>query len=372
MDLGFTSEQDALRKSVAEFLSKECPYETVKDIEDSEEGYSAKLWKKIAKLGWMEMILPEEYGGFGDPYTNLIIIMEEIGKQAFPSPFMSTVIQCGLAIIEGGNDQQKKELLKKIADGKHIMALAQFEEEASYLDCGINMPAEPKGNDFVLNGIKMFVSDANIADQLIVAARVPDIGTTLFLVDAKDPGIICSKLPTIAKDNCCELNFKDVVVSKDAILGSPGEGYEILERTANKAVSAKCAEMIGGCKVSIDITAQYAKNRVQYGKPIGGFQAIQHYMADMLLAYDTVYNYLYKVAWMIDTGRECSTEVSALKGLVNENYKFISERAVQIHGGVGTTREFDIGLFYRRAKAFEFALGDTYHHFEKVAQGLGL
>ncbi len=372
MDMGFTSEQEILRKSVAEFLSKECPYERVKELEESQEGYSAKLWKKIAELGWLEMILPEEYGGFGDPFTNIVIILEEIGKAAFPSPFFSTIIQCGLIILEGGSDEQKRSLLGQIAEGNLIMALARYEEDASYLKSGINIQAVGSGNGYILNGTKMFVNDANIAQKLIVAARTEDSGITLFLVDTKDPGIVISKIPTIAMDNSCEVVFKDVSISGENTIGKSGMGWEILEKVSEKAAVAKSAEMIGGCKAAIDMTAGYAKKRIQYGKPIGGFQIIQHYMANMLLGYDTSFNYLYKVAWMIDEGMPCAREASALKAQVNEQYKFITERSVQIHGGVGTTREFNPGLFYRRAKAFEYAEGDTDHHYEKVAQGLGL
>jgi len=369
MDLSFSSEQDILRKSVTEFLTKECPYEKVKELEESEEGYSPKLWKKMAELGWLEMILPEDLGGFGDPFLNIVIILEEIGKASYPSPYFSTVIQCGLILVEAGSDAQKKELLKKIADGKLIMAYAQYEEEGSYLASGINMSAKLSGDEYVLNGTKMFVNDAIVADKLIVAAKA-DQGITLFLVDAKASGVACSKIPTIAMDASSEVVFDNVKVSKNDVIGEPGKGWEIIESVSTKLVVAKCAEMLGGCKKSIDMTADYAKQRVQYGKPIGGFQIIQHYMANMLLAYETCNNYLYKVVWMIDETVECAQQVSALKAQVNEAYKYISERGVQIHGGVGTSREFDIGLFYRRAKAFEFMMGDTDHHYEKIAEAL--
>ncbi len=371
MDLSFNSEQEILRKSVAEFLAKECPFDVVKDIEDSESGYLPKVWKKIAKLGWLEMMLPEEYGGFGDSFANMLIILEEMGKHAFVSPFMSTVIKCGYTIIEGGSDAQKKGLLKKIANGKLIMALAQYEEEASYLESGIQMSAELTGDQYVLNGTKMFVLDANISEKLIVTARTKE-GVTLFIVNAKDAGIACTKMRGIGKDNICELIFNNVKVSKDNVLGEVGKGWEILEKALVKITLAKCAEMVGGCKSCIDMTAEYAKNRVQYGKPIGGFQVIQHYLADMLVAYDTSFNYMYKVAWMVDENMNCSHEVSAMKAQVNEKFKYISERSVQIFGGVGTTREFDIGLFYRRAKAYEFDLGDSEYHYELIAQKLGL
>ncbi|MBT7155613.1 MAG: acyl-CoA/acyl-ACP dehydrogenase [Deltaproteobacteria bacterium] len=372
MNLDYTKEQDMLRKSVDEFLSKECPFDDVREIEDSESGFSAAKWKKMAKLGWMELYFPEEYGGLGDPFGDVAIIMEEMGKKAFPSPFFSTVIQCGLILLAGGSDKQKKELLPKIAAGKLIMSLAQLEEEGSYRATGINLPAQRTAGGFILNGIKMFAMDANIADKLIVAARVVEEGIALFLVDAKDPGINYTKMDAIGKDNLCRVTFKDVKVGDGDLIGGVGEGWEILEQMAQKATLAKCAEMLGGCAESIEMTNAYAKQREQYSTPIGGFQAIQHYMADMQIAYDTSLYYMQKVAWMMDEGMDTTKELSALKAQVNEKFKFITERAVQIHGGIGTTREFNIGLFYRRAKAHEYIMGDTDYHYAKLAEALEL
>ena len=368
MNLDFTSEQEMLRKSVAEFLNKECPLEVVKDIEDSEKGFDPKIWKKMAELGWMELYYPEEYGGYGDSLLDIVIIMEEMGKTALPSPYFSTVIQCGLTLLEGASEDQKKDLLPKIANGKLIMAMAQYDESGSYSETGVNMPAEANGENYVLNGKKMFAMDANIADKIIVAARVKDAGVTLFLVDAKSPGLTISKMPTIGMDNCCELILKDVTVPAKDLIGKPGEGWAILERMFPKATIAKCAEMSGGCKQTIDMTAKYAKQRVQYDKPIGGFQAIQHYMANMYLGYETCSNYLYEVCTLCEDGDDVSQKVHSLKAKFNQQFKFITERGVQIHGGVGTTREFNMGVYYRKAAAAEYILGDTNYHFAKLAE----
>lgn len=370
MDLNFTSEQDMLRDSAAKFLANECPYAKVKELEESEEGYSPELWQQVAELGWPGLLFPEEYGGYGGQFMDLVVIMEEMGKMVFPSPFFSTVIQCGLTIMEGGTEDQKKDLLSQIAEGSLIMALAHYEEDGSYTEVGINMAAEAKGDEYVLNGTKMFVLDANIAGKLIVAANAGNEGITLFLVETSDPGLTITKMPTIAMDNSCEVIFKDVKVPKENILGSPGNGWEVLEKMNTKAAVAKAAEMVGGCKVCIDMTSGYAKERVQYEKPIGGFQIIQHYMANMLMAYDTIYNYLYRVAYLIDEGEEFSLEASVLKARVNENFKFISDRAVQIHGGIGTTREYDVALFFRKVKSWEFMCGDTDFHADNVIDKL--
>ncbi len=372
MDFDFTSEQNMLRETASKFFARECPSGKVKELEESDAGYSPEFWKKMAELGWLGVMFPEEYGGFGGQIIDTAIIMEEMGKAAFPSPYFSTVIQCAMMILHCGSEAQKKELLPKISDGSLIMAFAQYETDGSYLPDGIKLEARRDGNSYILNGTKMFVMDANIADKMIVMARATDAGITMFLADAGGKGISISKMPAIGMDNVCEVIFKDVKIPSESVIGVPGKGREILAERESAIIAAKCAEMIGGCKKSIDITANYAKERTQYGAPIGGFQIIQHYMANMLLAYDTVWNYLYRVVWMIDEGIECVKEASALKAKVNENYKFITERGVQIHGGVGTSREFDIGLFYRRAKSFEYIAGDTDYHYERIAAGLGL
>ncbi|MBW2092935.1 MAG: acyl-CoA/acyl-ACP dehydrogenase, partial [Deltaproteobacteria bacterium] len=261
MNLDFTSEQEILRDSAAKFLANECPYDKVKELEETAEGYSPELWGKMAELGWLGLLFPEEYEGYGGQFIDLVIIQEEIGKAAFPSPFFSTVIQCGVIILEGGSEEQKKELLGQITEGSLIMALAQYESEGSYLSSGIKMKAEADGDHYVLNGTKMFVMDANICDKLIVAANEADKGISLFLVDAKDPGLTITKIPTIGKDNNCEVILKDVRVPQENMIGSPGDGWELLEKMNAKAAVAKAAEMVGSCKACIDITSDYAKQR---------------------------------------------------------------------------------------------------------------
>jgi alkylation response protein AidB-like acyl-CoA dehydrogenase len=370
MNLDFTSEQEMLRDSASKFFANECPYDRVKELEETEAGYSPGLWQKMAELGWQGLIFPEEYGGYDAPFMDLVILSEEMGKAVCPSPFFSTVIQCGLTLLEGGTENQKKELLPKIAEGILIMALAHYEADGSYLPSGVQMRAETREGHYLLNGAKLFVAEANLCEKLIVVARTDNGGPTLFLVEANDPGIMITKMSTICKDNLCEVTFKDIAVDKDRVIGSVGKGWEILETVEAKAAVVKAAEMVGGCRACIDITAAYAKQREQYGMPIGGFQIIQHYMANMLIRYDVSVNYLYQVAWMVDEGLDFVTEASALKASVNEHYKFISERAVQIHGAIGTSREADIALFYRKAKSYEYVCGDSDYHYEKVIQNL--
>ncbi|MDY7033521.1 MAG: acyl-CoA dehydrogenase family protein [Thermodesulfobacteriota bacterium] len=377
MNLDFNEDQEILRSSAKSFAEKECPKDTVRKIEESEEGYSPDIWKKMAELGWMGIAFPEEYGGYGGDFMNLIVLMEEIGRNILPSPFFSTVVLSGLTILEGGTEEQKTEYLSKIAAGEIIMALALYESNTSYNASGITVTASSKDDGYVINGTKLFVADANIADCLLVATRTeetanPEEGVTLFFVDAKASGITCTKMPTMGADNMCEVILDNVTVSKDAVLGNAGNGWDVLKKSSEKAIMAKCAEMVGGMEASLEMTNAYAKERVQYGNPIGKYQAIQHFLANMWIKVDTSKNILYEASWMVGENIPCSKKVSAAKNWINEGYKFVTERGIQIHGGIGTTREGDIGLYYRRAKAAELMLGDTNHHLEQVAKEMGL
>ncbi|MBT4267718.1 MAG: acyl-CoA/acyl-ACP dehydrogenase [Deltaproteobacteria bacterium] len=370
MNLDFSKEQKMIRDEALAFLKKECPYERVKELEETAEGYDPKMWKKMADLGWLALMFPESYGGDGGQFIDTAIIMEALGSMVSPSPFFSTIIQCGLVLLEGGSEEQKKKLIPEISDGKLIMSLAQYEEHASYSVSDVTLTAEAEADGFRLNGTKMFVMDANIAHKLIVAAKTGDGEISLFLVDTNVGGVTIDKVPTIALDNNCVVTFENVSVPKENMMGDPGAAIAVLEKANQKAAVAKAAEMLGGCKASIDMTVAYAKERMQYGKPIGGFQAIQHFIANMLIAYDTNYNYLYRVICMVDEGEDFATEAYALKANVNDAYKFISERGVHIHGGIGTTREGDAGLFFRKVKAHEYICGDSATLYDAVFENL--
>ena len=371
MDFSFTSDQDMLRDSIAEFLKKESPFELVKEIQDSDEGYSAKLWKKMARLEWMGVCFPEAYGGFEDPYVSLLIIIEEMGKRMFPSPFVSTIVQCGLMILEYGNEKQKKALLTKMIKGKLIMAMALCEDGHDYQPDTFGTVAEDTGEKLVVNGEKTFVCDANIARTMIVGVRMEE-GPSWVLVDTGDEGITVEKMKSLGGDNACLVRFKDVSVPKENIIGTAGRGREMYDRIMPRLALAETAKMLGGCKSAIDMAAAYARERVQYGVPIGAQQSIQHRLADMRIAYDTCMSYFYKVAWMADEGLDVVKDACALKARVSEQFNFISYQAVRIHGGVGLTHEFNVAMFFRYAKAAEFKIGSPAFLYEKTAQELGL
>jgi alkylation response protein AidB-like acyl-CoA dehydrogenase len=378
MDITFTEEQEMLRKSARDFLTAECPKTKVRELEEDEKGYSTEIWQSMAGLGWMGLAIPEEYDGMGMTFQDLTVLLEEMGRNVLPGPFTCTVVGGVFAILEAGTDEQKKEFLPKIADGKAILTTALLEPNGGYYEAsGIILKATAQGDNFVLNGTKVFVEMANVADYLICAARTKEgssdeDGISLFIVDAKTPGVSYEIIPTIAFDKQCEVRFENVTVPRKNMLGQQDKGWPIVQKIMQKGSIAKCAESVGGMQASVDMTVAYCKDRVQYDRPIGAFQALQHIMSNMWIVTQTSKYLVYQAAWMESEGLPCTMEVAMAKAYVNENYKWVTERAVSLHGGIGTSREHDTGLYYRRAKAADTAFGDTDFQRELVAKKIGL
>jgi alkylation response protein AidB-like acyl-CoA dehydrogenase len=376
MDLRFTETQEILKKMARDFLTTECPKTLVRKLEQSEEGYSPEVWKKMAELGWMGLIIPEEYGGMGYTFQDLVVLLEEIGRNILPGPLIATVTST-FPVLEAGTEEQKKDLLPKVARGELILTTALLETEGVFDASGIAVKAAPKGNDFIINGTKLFVEMAHVANYILCVARTkdgasPEKGITLFIVDSKTPGISCEVMPTIAADKLCEVRFKDVAVPKKNILGKLDEGWPIVEMMLRKGAIAKCAESLGAIETCVEMTVAYSKERVQYDRPIGAFQALQHIMADMWTAMETSRYLVYEAAWMESEGLPCAKEASMAKAYVNEVYKDVSKWAVRVHGAIATSADHDIPLYYRRSKAADIAFGTTDFHREIVAQKIGL
>jgi len=376
MDLIFSEAQEILRKMARDFLATECPKTLVRELQDSEKGYSPELWKKMAELGWMGLVIPEEYEGMGYTFQDLTVLLEETGRNILPGPLVCTVMST-FPILDVGTEEQKKEFLPKIAAGELILTTALIEAAGTFDASGIAAKATPKGDDFTINGTKLFVEMAHVADYCICAARTkdgasPEEGISLFIVDTKAPGIHCDVIPTIAMDKLCELRFENVTVPKKNTLGELHKGWPVVEKLLEKGAIAKCAESIGGMQAAVEMTIAYSKERVQYGRPIGAFQALQHMMADIWSSMETSRYLVYEAAWMESEGLPCTKEVSMAKAYVNEAYKYVTKWAIRLHGGIGTSRDHDIPLYYLQAKAADTAFGGTDFHRELVAQQIGL
>jgi alkylation response protein AidB-like acyl-CoA dehydrogenase len=376
MDLRFTETQEILKKMARDFLTTECPKTLVRKLEESKEGYSPEVWKKMAELGWMGLIMPEEYGGMGYTFQDLVVLFEETGRNILPGPLIATVTSA-FPILEAGSEEQKKELLPKIVHGEAILTTALLEADGVLDASGVAVKATPKGNDFVINGTKLFVEMAHVANYVLCVARTkdgasPEQGITVFIVDSKSPGITGEVMPTTAADKLCELSFNNVIVPGKNVLGKIDEGWPLVEMMLRKGAIAKCAESVGAIETCVEMTVAYSKERVQYDRPIGAFQALQHKMADMWTAMETSRYLLYEAAWMESEGLPCAKEASMAKAYVNEIYKDLSKWAVRLHGAIGTSADHDIPLYYRRSLAADIAFGNTDFHREIVAQKIGL
>jgi alkylation response protein AidB-like acyl-CoA dehydrogenase len=374
MDLGLSEEQEMIKTSARDFLEKECPKTLVREIEEDARGYSPELWKKMAELGWMALPFPEEYGGTGNSFLDLCVLIEEHGRALVPGPFFNTVVLCGLPILSFGSDAQRQEHLPAIADGNRIMVYAQTEPSASWDAAGVELTAKADGDFCVLNGIKLFIPNGEAADNLLVVARTGDgeKDITLLLVDAKSPGVAYEGLKTIASDHQAEITFKDVRVPASNILGEVNKGWDIVEKIQEWGAAGKCAEMVGGAQFVLEMSVEYAKQRVQFGRPIGSFQAIQHHCANMVTDVDGSRYIAYEAIWRVSEALDSAKEVSMAKAWVSDAYRRVCALGHQIHGGIGFTKEHDMQLYFRRAKAAELAFGDGDFHRELVAQHLGI
>jgi len=376
MNLILAEEQEMLKKAARDFLTDKCPKTLVREMEEDEKGYSPQLWQEMAELGWMGLVFPEKYGGSDMSFLDLSVLLEETGRACLPGPFFSTVILGGLPILDAGSDEQKQEYLSKIASGRAIFTLALTEPSARYDAASVKVKATADNNAYIVNGTKLFVPDAHIADYMLCVARTSDTakaedGITIFIVDAKSPGISCTVLKTIANDKQCQVVFDQVRVPKENILGKLNEGWSEVQRIIEWAAVAKCCEMVGGMQAVLEMTAEYAKQRVQFGAPIGSFQAIQHHCVNILIDVDSSKVITYEAAWRLSNGLPCSREAAMAKAWVSDAYGRIVILATQAHGGVGIIEDHDMTLYFRRAKAGELAFGDARFHRKAIAHELG-
>ena len=378
MNFGFNEEQELLRNTARKFFENECPSDTVRRLMETPEGINAELWKKLAEQGWLGLIYPEQYDGMALGLVDLVVLMEEMGRAVAPGPYFSTVLLGGLAILEAGNDAQKKEWLPRIAAGDKRVALAWMEPSAQLGPAGVTLTAVEKGGKYTLSGTKLFVHDAHTADALVVAARTrPGAGAdgvSLFLLPKGTKGLEVTLLPTMDQTRkLCEVACADVTVGADALLGAAGAGWAPLARVLDRATVALCAEMCGGAQKVLDMTVEYAKIRQAFGRPIGSYQGVKHRAADMLVDVENSKSITYYAAWALDEGSpEAPLAVSMAKAYVSDAFRRVAAAGIQLHGGIGFTWEHDLHLYFKRAKGSEFTFGDATHHRERVAQLVNL
>ncbi len=374
MKLTLTEEQEMLKKTARDFLADKCPKTFVKQMEESETGYSRELWQEMAELGWMGLAFPEKYGGGDMNFLDLAMLLEEMGRACLPGPFSSTVVLGGLPILDVGSEEQKQEYLPKLIRGEKIFTLALTEPGYQNYDASsVTVEATPDDGNYIINGTKLFVPDAHIADYLLCVARTkPENGITIFLADTKNPRINCTILKTIAGDKLCEVVFDQMPVPKANILGQLNQGWSAVQKIIERAAVGKCCEMVGNIQRVLEMTVDYAKERKQFDHPIGSLQIIQHYCADMATDVDGARFSTYQAAWMLSEGLPCTKEVAMAKAWIGEASQRVIDLAHQIHGAIGVSMEHDLHFYTRRAKAAELAFGDANFYREMVAREMGL
>jgi alkylation response protein AidB-like acyl-CoA dehydrogenase len=378
MDFGFSEEQEMLRSSARDFLTKEAPMTYVRRMMEDDRGFADGQWKQMAELGWLGLILPEAYGGSGLTFVDMVVVLEEMGRAVLPGPFFSTVILGGVGLTEAGSDAQKQEFLPRLVAGDLRVTLAQLEPVARWDADGVTLEARPGGGGYRLSGTKLFVPDAHIADLLIVAGRAPGSkgadGVSLFLVDARAAGVTTTLLKTMDQTRkLCEVVLKDVSVPAERVLGAPGAGWAALDRLVDRGKVGLCAEMCGGAQRVLEMSVEYAKVREQFGRPIGSFQAIQHKCANMLVEVESSKSATYYAAWAVANDvPEGPLAAAMAKAYCSDAYRHTAGEGIQIHGGIGFTWEHDMHIFFKRAKSSEVTFGDATWNRELVAQLIDL
>jgi alkylation response protein AidB-like acyl-CoA dehydrogenase len=377
MDFTLSEEQEMLRKSAREFLEDRCSKALVREMESDERGYSPELWQEMAGLGWMGLAFPERYGGGGMGFLELAVLLEEMGRACLPGPFFASVVLGGLTILDAGSQSQKDRYLPGVASGQSTFTFALTEADGRYEPDSVALTARMDGANYVLDGTKLFVPDAHVADRLLCLARsdqaaLPGEGLTVFIVDGASPGISRFPLKTIAGDKQCEVVFQEVRVPAEDVLGEPGQGWPVAWRAIERAAVAKSCELVGGLQKVLEMTLDYARERRQFNRPIGSFQVIQHYCAQMAADVDGARFSTYQAAWMLSKGLPCSRQVAIAKAWAGDAYERVLTLAHQIHGAIGCTIDHDLHFYTTRGKAAQLSFGGGDLHRETVAREMGL
>jgi alkylation response protein AidB-like acyl-CoA dehydrogenase len=376
VNFAFSEEQDQLREAVRKFLEAKSPESDVRRLMETTEGYDPAVWKQMAnELGLQSLHIPEAYGGQGYTFVELGIVLEEQGRALLCAPYFSTVVLAANAILNAGSEDEKAALLPGIASGETIATLAFTEPNGKWDADGITLEAKPDGGDYVLDGTKMFVLDGHTANLIVVVARTAgtsgEDGISFFTVAGDAPGLTRTPLATMDQTRKqARLEFSGV---KAQPLGTPGAGWAALSTTLDQAAVGLSNEMVGGAQFVLEESVQYAKDRVQFGRPIGSFQAIKHKCADMLLEVESAKSAAYYAAWAAAEGNDEVPVVASLaKAYCSDAYFHAAAENIQIHGGIGFTWEHNAHLYFKRAKSSEILLGDATYHRELLAQRIGI
>jgi len=370
VNFAFSEEQEELRRIVRQFLETKSPETEVRRLMDTTEGYDPAVWSQMAEqLGLQGLIVPEEFGGSGFSFIELVVVLEEMGRALLCAPYFSTVFATNV-LLHSGDDAAKKAILPGIASGETIATVAFTEANGRWDEEGITSTATASGDGYTIDGEKMFVLDGHVADTIIVAAKTAN-GTSLFSVAGDAAGLERTALSTMDQTRKqAKLAFSGTPAT---LIGTEGDGWNVLNKVLDLAAVALAAEQVGGAQRCLDASVEYAKERVQFGRPIGSFQAIKHKCADMLLEVESSKSAAYYAGWCAaELNDELPSVASLAKSYCSEAYFHCAAENIQIHGGIGFTWEHPAHLYFKRAKSSELLFGDPTYHRELLAQRIGL
>jgi len=371
VNFAFSEEQEELRKSVRRFLEDKSPETEVRRLMETTEGYDPAVWSQMAQqLGLQGLAIPEEFGGSGYGYVELIVVLEEMGRSLLCAPYFSTVALAANALLASGDAAAQKEYLPGIASGEVIATVALTEDSGKWDEAGVTLQATGSGGSWSLTGSKNFVLDGHLANLVLVAARAP-AGVSLFAVDGEASGLTRTALSTM--DQTRKQAKLEFASTPARLVGADGEGWATISKTLDLAAVALAAEQVGGAQKVLEMSVEYAKVRVQFGRPIGSFQAIKHKCADMLLEVESAKSAAYYAGWAAaEDSDELPVVASLAKAYCSDAYFHAAAENIQIHGGIGFTWEHPAHLYFKRAKSSELYLGDPTYHRELLAQRIGL
>jgi alkylation response protein AidB-like acyl-CoA dehydrogenase len=371
VNFAFSDEQEELRSIVRQFLEAKSPESAVREQMETERGYDPDVWRQMAEqLGLQSLIVPEEHGGQGFGYVELIVVLEEMGRALVCAPYFSTVALAVNALVHSGDDAAQKQWLPGIASGETIATVAFTEPNGRWDESGIELTATRAGDGWTLEGTKSFVLDGHTANLVIVAGRT-GAGVSLFAVPGDAEGLTRTPLSTM--DQTRKQAKLDFAATPATLVGEEGQGWGVLSRVLDLAAVALAAEQVGGAQKVLDMAVEYAKVRVQFGRPIGSFQAIKHKCADMLLEVESAKSAAYYAGWCAsELNDELPAVASLAKAYCSDAYFHAAAENIQIHGGIGFTWEHPAHLYFKRAKSSELLFGDPAYHREQLAQRIGL
>jgi alkylation response protein AidB-like acyl-CoA dehydrogenase len=379
MNFAFSEEQEMLRDTARRYLDDKAGSEVVRRLMETDRGFDEEHWNEIAAQGWQAMTIPEAYGGVGFSFMELGILMEEMGRSLFPSPYLSSIVLGAELVLAAGTEEQKQSILPTVAAGEVRLAVAHLEPAGSWDASGIEMTATREGEELVLDGTKAFVIDGHTAHTLIVVARTDPTssgsdGISLIVVPSDAPGVDRRRIETMDQTRkLAEITFAGTRVPMTAVVGSIGSGWDALERTLTRAVVALAFEQVGGAQRCLDMSVDYAKARVQFGRPIGSFQAVKHKCADMLVEIEAAKSAAYYAGWAVTVDdADLGVAASLAKSYCSEAYSHAAGESIQVHGGIGFTWEHDAHLYFKRSKTDELLFGTPSSHRKKLADILDL